>query len=663
MLNKRKCREFANPDLKMVAGNGLLHADQVDYIIRTAIKIISHHKTLILYIYPRLQAVQGDFRPLWAVFQDKDDYITLEHRKGDKTAWRTAAFENLDNSWDFTRKCAFYSAGDEGRVIRYLKSDYGGGIKALVSFQSNILEKRRRERRKNREKEIVSRMECVPALPRNLKNWIHKSVMPAYFFYNYKRGGMDVPGTCTSCGHEVRLSNVKQGKKGVCSHCKRELIMKPRSRRGSYMADWDTIQVIQNVRDGELVIRIIKIWYTYRANKPEIQIYENARQFIYLDADGKACYEPYYYSYGSGILTDWKKGRRPASFIQWQYHFEADICGHLYGRNLLNELKGTAWEYCPIADFYNYFHEPMQALPFLAAYLKHPRLEHLSKVGFWNIVSDLAYGYHPNCLDEAQNRTHRILKVPAEDVQFLKELDVDIPTLKIFQEYAGLKDRQRLLCWQMEQEVNWDILPILSYMTVHKFIRYIENQYGFLRLRKTSHGTLRYKGMQDLVSEYRDYLDMCRKMGYDMKNSFVLFPKDLQKFHDKTARRYKQRKDALVKRDFIAIYQQLSGQLDFEKDGMKIVYPATPDDVVKEGHALHHCVGSYTERVAGKECIILFLRRCSDDSKPFYTIEVKNQKAVQVRGTGNCNMTPEIESFIADWERRVLSARLPAVAA
>lgn len=660
MLNKRICRKFANPDLKMAWNNGLLHAEQIDFIIRSAIKIISHHKTLILYIYPRLQAVQGDFRPLWAVFQGKDDYITLKCLEDGKTAWRTAAFENLGEDWTFTRKCAFYSVKDEERVIRYLKSDSGSGIKALTSFQSNILEKRRRERWKNREKEIVSRMECVPALPRNLKNWIHKSIMPAYFFYDYKRGGMDVPGTCTSCGHEIRLSGVKQGNKGICPHCKRELIMKPRSRRGCCMADRETCQVIQNTGNGELAIRIIKVYYVYKCDKPEIQIYENARQFIRQDTDGKLSFESYYHLHNSGILTDWKKGERPALFSQWQYSFEADTCGHLYSRNLPNELKGTVWQYCPIADFYSHFREPMESLPFLAAYPDHPRMEHLAKVGFWNIVSDLAYGYHPNCLDEAQKRTHQILKVAAEDIGFLRELEVDIPTLKIFHEYAGLKDRRQLLCWQLEQNIKRDILPILKHITVHKFIRYMDSQFGFLRLRRTSHGTLRYKGMQDLVSEYRDYLDMCHKMDYDMKNSFVLYPKDLQKSHDRTARRMKHKEDAKIKRGFIAVYRQLSGQLDFEKDGMKIVCPDTPDDIVKEGHALHHCVGSYAERVAKGECVILFLRRCSDDSKPFYTVEVRNRKAVQVRGKGNCAMTPEVKSFITDWERRVLSARLPA---
>ncbi len=664
MLNKRECRRFADPCLKMKKGSGLLHAGQIDYIIRTAVKMIDHHKTLILYVYSRTEAVQGNSQPCCTVFQTKDDYITLVRREDGSTAWSTAAFINLGYSWDFPYKCAFYSAPDEKRLFQYFKTTSSNGLRLLCKSQNDILEKRRQERQRIRENTIISRMSGVPTLPRGLKGWIHKSVMPAYFFYDYKRGGKDVPGVCSTCGKEIQLSNVKQGNKGVCPHCKRELIMKPRSRRGCCMTDRDTCQVIQNVGNGELVIRIVKVYYTYTDDTPEINIYENARQFIRQNGDdGKINSECYYYQHGSGILTDWKKGERPALFSQWQYSFEADTCGHLYTRNLPDELNGTVWQYCPIDGYYSHFREQMQSLPFLAAYLKHPRLEHLVKTGFYEIVTDLAYRHHPDCLDETEKRTHRILKAAAEDVQFLKELNVDISTLQIFQKYNGLKDRQRLLIWQLEHKVNRDVLPILEHMTVHKFIRYMDNQYGFLRLRKTPNGTMRYKDMQDLVSEYRDYLDMCHKLGYGMKNSFVLYPKDLQKSHDKAARRIKHRKDAKIKRDFIAVYQKLSGQLDFEKDGLKIVYPDTPDDVIKEGHALHHCVGGYVERAANKECVILFLRKSSDEEKPFYTIEVQEQKAVQVRGMKNCSMTPEVEAFITDWEQRVLSARLPAAAA
>ena len=664
MLNKRECRRFADPCLKMKKGSGLLHAGQIDYIIRTAVKMIGHHKTLVLYAYSRTQAEQGSFQPCYTVFQSRDDFITLAQKENGGTAWRTAAFDNLGYSWDFQDKCAFYSAADETRLCRYFKSSPGSGFKPLLKAQAGIQERRRQERQRIREQEIVRRMECVPALPRGLKSWIHKSVMPAYFFYDYKRGGKDVSGVCSVCGHEIRLSGVKQGNKAVCPHCRHELIMKSRSRRGCCMTDRDTCQVIQNVGNGELVIRIVKVYYTYTDDTPEINIYENARQFIRQNGgDGKIDSECYYYQHGSGILTDWKKGERPALFSQWQYSFQADTCAHLYTRNLPDELNGTVWQYCPIDGYYSHFREQMQSLPFLAAYLKPPRLEHLVKTGFYEIVTDLAYRHHPDCLDETEKRTHRILRAAAEDVQFLKELNVDIPTLQIFQGYVGLKDRQKLLLWQLEHKVNRDVLPILEHMTVHKFIRYMESQYGFLCLRKTPNGTMRYRDMQALASEYRDYLDMCRKLGYDMKNSFVLYPKDLQKAHDKAARRIKHRKDAKIKRDFIAVYQKLSGQLDFEKDGLKIVYPDTPDDVIKEGHALHHCVGGYVERAANKECVILFLRKSYDESKPFYTIEVRGQKAVQVRGTGNCSMTPEVEAFITAWEQRVLSTRLPAAAA
>lgn len=165
--------------------------------------------------------------------------------------------------------------------------------------------------------------------------------------------------------------------------------------------------------------------------------------------------------------------------------------------------------------------------------------------------------------------------------------------------------------------------------------------------------------MQVLVSEYRDYLDMCQKQKYDMRNSFVLYPRDLQKAHDKVAHRIKLKADAKLRKDFKIAYQRIMKRLDFEWNSMKIVYPSSPEEIIAEGHALHHCVGSYVDRVAKKECIILFLRLCEEITKPFYTIEVRNQKVIQVRGMKNDNATPEVQKFMDQWTSRVLQA--PAV--
>lgn len=311
-----------------------------------------------------------------------------------------------------------------------------------------------------------------------------------------------------------------------------------------------------------------------------------------------------------------------------------------------------------MAAFCGHSRKPMQMWPFLRAHLEHPRLEHLVKVGFFSLAADLAYRNDYNrALDESQRRTHRILQVEAEDVPFLRGLDPDMGTLEVFHGYAGLKDRQRLLRWQMDNQVTRDVDQILEHMTAHKFMRYMDKQFAVLR---ADGGRGRYLNMQSAVSEYRDYLGIIAQLGYNMGNSFALYPKDLQKAHDRVQGRVKAKADAQMRRDFKEAMRAIFGRLDFEADGMKFLLPTGPEDLAAEGNALHHCVGSYADRVARKECVILFLRRCEDVSKPLYTVEIRNLKIIQVRGRGNCDPTPEVEAFMSQWERQVL--RAPAAA-
>lgn len=654
MLNKKALRKFADgsPAPPIPPDHGLLHAQQIDYIVRADVKIIDRHRTLVLYIYDRKQAAGGDTAPVWTMFQACGAYITLARRPDGTTFWRTAAFEKLANYWGFASKCAFYSSRDQNRVSRYFHDD-SPDFAPLVNAQDKILNHRRQERERRRDNAVRARMKGLPALPRDLARWAHRNVMPAYFIYNHARGGK-AAGICSSCGQEAALSGVKHNAKGICPHCGRTLTMKPRGRLGR-LYDRETLQVIQRMKTGEVAVRIIKACCSYYGDHPGTVVYENARQLVRLDRDGIVHHDDYYYSYSE---SKWKRGHRPVPF-PYRYNYEPDICGHVYCGNLPRALRGTPWQYCPVQSFYEHFREPMEMTPFLAAYVDHPRLEHLIKTGFYSLASDLAYrGSYGLDLDESQSRTHRILRVGAEDVGFLRDIDINAASLKIFQGYCqkGLKGRQRLLAWQREQKVDRDIEPALAYMTPHKFMRYLDTQYQALQYRLTQYKSQRYRRMQDLVAEYRDYLDICRKLGYDLDSNSVLFPKDLQKAHDRSARRAKVKANAQLRRDFTAAMKAISRHLDFELDGMKILVPSSPDEIIAEGQALHHCVGSYVERVAKHECIILFLRQSSNIEQPFYTMEVRNRKAVQVRGLQNCPATPEVKAFVDRYEKQILLA-------
>lgn len=658
MLDKKVLRKFSvdNPAPAIPAGHGLLHAPQVEYIIRTAVKLIAHRRTLVLYIYDRSKAAAGDTQPVWTMFQAGGDYTTLARRDDGSTHWREAAFERLGSSYYFTGKCAFYSAQDEQRVCGYFRDHEDDGIAALVHAQQAILDKRAQERQLRRERRTIARMSPLHTLPRGLNGWVRREVMPAYFRSEHTSVRRPVTGICTSCGKEFTVPGAAHNSKIICPHCKRELTVKSAGKTGRTY-DRDTVQVVERISGTEVVARIMKVYYNYNRDHlmPKASIYENARIFVRC-TDGKVIAEPYYFSWGKGTLTHWVPGERP--MVKYCENFEADTCGHVYRKGLQEALTGTPWQYCPVGAFYDHFHEPMQMWPFLQAHLEHARFEHLIKVGFFDLASDLAYR-EPNThdLDETQNRTHRILRVAAEDVSFLRDLQVGLSTLRAFQKHSqeNLKDRQELFLWTAKNKVVRDVGEILEHVTVHKLLRYMDRQYAALR---ADGGRGCYHNMQYAVSEYRDYLDMCVKLGYDMGSSFVLYPKDLRQAHDKAQGRVKAKADAQMHRDFKAAMKVISGHLDYEAGGMKLLLPSTPEELTAEGNALHHCVGSYADRVARKECVILFLRQAEDIGKPFYTVEVRGGEVAQVRGMRNCNPTPEVEKFMDKWEREVL--RVPA---
>lgn len=70
-------------------------------------------------------------------------------------------------------------------------------------------------------------------------------------------------------------------------------------------------------------------------------------------------------------------------------------------------------------------------------------------------------------------------------------------------------------------------------------------------------------------------------------------------------------------------------------NNFSVLVPEKLSQIVDEGIALHHCVKTYTDRVASGETTILFLRRTNDKDKPFYTIEVRNGIITQIHGFGN----------------------------
>jgi len=665
-IDKRACRKFALPELEFNLNEGVLHVESCPYIIRTAVRNIAGQRILVLYIYQRESILAGSIKPRWVMFHSRDDFATLSFRENAKATWQCSTLGSLDRIWGFDSKCAFYRQQDEARVARFCKCERGaismlGYLQRLISYRKEL------ERKWKKQRAIIERMKYVPVLPRDLKGFIHREVMPQYIFYDYQR---KAPGHayCTACRHEVRIAAAKHNTSGLCPRCKKKITFKCRGRRGRIF-DRATVQVLQKAEGNGLVLRIIKVYRSFADSDipNHFEIWENARQFITLSSSGQCSVDAYYYHYKAGYdLTPWCNGYRPV-FDRWKYNFTADMSGVLYQRNLSDTLKDTPWAYSQLEAFSGIASFSGVAT-FLSAYIKRPKIEHLIKMKLYRLVSGIIYGGYSYSALQAINfngeNMRAILGIDRPYFPLLRELNPSIDQLHLIRQLlqADHKPSTEQIKWFIASKIsNADAAKeLLAHMSVHKLQRYVEQQ--FAPEDEAALKRVDYYKMNTLITDYHDYLCMCKELQYDVKNSFILFPRELKAAHDSVAKTLKDKRTAEHEKAIAGSFDEWQKRYQYQSKELMMIPPHSAKEIVDEGAALHHCVRLYVKNVAEKKSVILFVRSVDEPDKSLCTVEVKDGQVTQARGFDNEEPPAQITAFIEQWKQRVLYASDKAAA-
>lgn len=665
-IDKRACRKFAMPELEFNLNEGVLHVESCPYIIRTAVHNISGQRILVLYIYQRESILAGSIKPRWVMFHSRDDFATLSFREDAKATWQCSTLGSLDRIWGFDSKCAFYRQQDESRVARFCKCERGaismlGYLQRLISYRKEL------ERKWKKQRAIIDRMKYVPVLPRDLKGFVHREVMPQYIFYDYQR---KAPGHayCTVCRHEVRIAAAKHNTSGLCPRCKKEITFKCRGRRGRIF-DRATVQVLQKAEGNGLVLRIIKVYRSFADSDipNHFEIWENARQFITLSSSGQCSVDAYYYHYKAGYdLTPWCNGYRPV-FDRWKYNFTADMSGVLYQRNLSDTLKDTPWAYSQLEAFSSIASFSGVAT-FLSAYIKRPKIEHLIKMKLYRLVSGIIYGGYSYSALQAINfngeNMRAILGIDRPYFPLLRELNPSIDQLHLIRQLlqADHKPSTEQIKWFIASKIsNADAAKeLLAHMSVHKLQRYVEQQ--FAPEDEAALKRVDYYKINTLITDYHDYLCMCKELQYDVKNSFILFPRELKAAHDSVAKTLKDKRTAEHEKAIAGSFDEWQKRYQYQSKELMMIPPHSAKEIVDEGAALHHCVRLYVKNVAEKKSVILFVRSVDEPDKSLCTVEVKDGQVTQARGFDNEEPPAQITAFIEQWKQRVLYASDKAAA-
>ncbi len=151
---------------------------------------------------------------------------------------------------------------------------------------------------------------------------------------------------------------------------------------------------------------------------------------------------------------------------------------------------------------------------------------------------------------------------------------------------------------------------------------------------------------------YRDYREMLTNLGTPASSHQTVYPRDLKKAHDDANDKLKGIKIELETKVYKTKILPAIEKLEYTNDKYAVLVPHNPEEILMEGEALDHCVGSYISKVLAGKTIILFIRMIQETSRPFYTMEFQNGRISQIRGEGNQSAPEDVKEFAKLWQRK-----------
>lgn len=480
--------------------------------------------------------------------------------------------------------------------------------------------------------------------PRDQK-WAEDKFDTKGYIYFHKHGAL-VDCFCGKCGtkyiglwkvsedpFEAALQNpikAAHNKPGKCRMCGYETKYKAAGKvRDRYVNAKGRYVIGQRMGKDEFVFRVFDVEQVMYKNRPvKYDHMEYIRIFL---RPGKRAQKDYF-------IYDWWAGRD-----RWIDHNlggmsnipmpdDAYITPSTY-----REIRNTPmFKYVPDPEDKvardRYFHDKSYPLMrYYEAAAHYPDFEMIVKTEMYRLVNAMIWKLGTGYRSDRKTYYDR-LGIYKSRVKDLIEAYGSGQLLKVFQaerrsgsHWDGLNIKvvaDRITGCSAETDT---LIKIYKHASPAKVERYIEKI-----IKKEGCGAFR---------EYMDYIDMRKKMGYDLSNEIILFPRELHRRHNEMVletenkKLDERKKEVLRKYPKVAEkYKKLSDIYSAAAAGYIIRPAKDAAEIVAEGRILHHCVGSnnmYISAHNNGRSTILFLRKASDPDMPFITVEIKGEEIKQ----------------------------------
>ena len=292
----------------------------------------------------------------------------------------------------------------------------------------------------------------------------------------------------------------------------------------------------------------------------------------------------------------------------------------------------NAEEICRAAGMQKFLYEKCQGSQhdspqrMLIEIAKKKYLEYLYKAGLNRVAEAAISKSWMKCmkLKEDARNLKELLGIDGQMLRTMKDIDGHYEMIETLREIARRKEKvdiETLRAMNESEVFIGHLLTEKTGMTVQRTMNYLKKQ-----------AAKENKSLPGILAEYRDYLSVAERLGYDTKDEIICRTPDLKRMHDRYSEHYNQHKDQIEERNADKKYagikegsEKNTKHFHYEKEGLLILVPGSASDIIREGREQHHCVGAsnlYMERMQKGESYILFLRKKEEPEKPYYTLEV-----------------------------------------
>lgn len=475
-------------------------------------------------------------------------------------------------------------------------------------------------------------------LPADYEKW-ERSLFTKIMFYE-KVAAKKYTGYC-ECGATVSLTSARSARMIECPVCKEKVRLTKNKSNSLFQEDY--VAVMQKANGGLIQRLFVTTKHTWMENGAfNVQVYRNEEQRDYADGE-----QTWHFHTAWSDSTRWIPGEARKHGMGWCGWRIGDRYLNTYPHNIKALIAGTQYQYSALEIATA--KTKVNPLYYLSCYDKEPKLEILYKMGLYGVAQQILYDDWDDC--DVKQAIRKIKSV--KDLGIFTDEDVrECHYLKLDKIMA----RKEVRTWGLDKtdyESAMEFVISLNHRSGEDFVYSFLSRKGMFQYYLTQKDA--YPNVSHFIADYQDYIAGCHTLQLDFRDTAIKKPKSLKIAHDWAIQEVKITKSTVFDELIAAAHDSMQNLVEWSDGKLQVIIPQSSREIIQEGTNLSHCVGRYVERMACGESVILFIRKCDDPSKSYYTMEIKKDMrkyhCVQVRGYKNSDATPEVNAFLSKYKR------------